>query len=507
MKFNKKNIILSSVIVSFVTFIIFYLIISPSIKIPYEEKLLGTTGGKFNLIAFFAGIGISIYWFYLLISRRYKKAINLQIIIFPLTYRAQEIVYINAYQLKTSYFVQRISVTSLLIVIAFLLLLVNGRIKKASNSIEKTFRIILYLFAISLSITQFFTHTPMEAILLSLGAVWQYIFLFLILISVIHSENDFMEFINSLLIFSLFNIMFRVLSSGQVFIQNLDNLEGQIVRVGTGSLGPAVSYGGYLAIFLSLGICMYRITSKKYYLIYLIVIFIELLNTFTRGAGLIIPLILIGLFWKSERKFLFKSLIILMPIVIYLSGKIWQYFSYRGIQSNIIKINNMEIRLKLISVYINKLFSISLTGNGIGNQTFISFDSSYLPIHNAFLEFLDQCGIIVFIIFIILVSYSVISFLWLINKSNKLNRMLIMSSTIYLFISFIQWILFANTTSTSILFYYPYEGTAIFWILLISPFIMYRILRLNKSNKSNKVLTTYLRKNNGVKKMSLIENI
>jgi len=445
-----------------------------------------------NIVFIFCACALGVYWLILIINKEFKNAFLLQIIMFPFTSKAQDYISITAYTTDAGYN-QKISFTTFMIIVLFIFIVIyhNSNIKNTDKKVSKFINFFI-VFALTISITQIFTHSILSAFLISIASIWQYFMIFYILLVIIKTPQDFLKLINSIFIFSIINIFFRITlgtGGGQQVFQEISRLSSadELNRASTLALGPAVSYAVYLAVFITLGLGMYRVTRRKIYLLYVILIFFELLDTFTRGGLLMIPLLSLLFLWGSERKYLKHYLIFLIPIILLLGGKLLLYFTIRNDSNSLESDASVWLRMYVYINYFSQYFHFSLIGNGIANQThiWIPLARFSLPLHNAFLEFLDQCGLIVFILFLFLVGQSLFNLMNIAKNKDKYAFRRLDLLLPYILISFVQWIIFANTTSTSILFYYPYEGTAIFYIILFTPFIIINIFSNNVNAYSN----------------------
>lgn len=466
---QKNNILLLGFIVVFAILLSSRLSqISDKISDTFNYAL-SSKGGRFEALSLIFAPIVCLVWLWLVfIKKEYLTALFFQIIIFPFTYKAKSAFAINAYVSQTGY-VQKISLTTFLIIILFIILLSKGLIIRPKIKVWRIFERLILLYAISLTITQFFNHSIYSAIWLSIGGIWQFVFLFYILSSLITTHNKILLLFKSMICFTFVNILMRVFSEEQVIAQSLTS---QIIRFGAGAMGPAVSYGGYLAIIITIAIALYRSTNKLLFLLLALLIFVELMNTFTRGAILSLTFLGLIFYWRKERKYYYRFVLIVLLIVIIWGGIIWDYISYRGmyIGSRMLQLDSVMVRISIFQTYFNKIFNYSLIGNGIGNYTLVSNSfTSPLVAHNIIVSLIDQTGIIVTFLFLFLYFYSLSISIKMSKQNSDRN-----SSTLSVFITIalIQWFFFANTTSTLLNWYYPYEGSAIFWILLFSPHII-----------------------------------
>jgi len=443
-----------------------------------------SNGGVYSIISLILGILFFIYWVNLVNNRKYLKALLSLIIAFPFTFYASKFLGLTGWTEPNSQdpFVQKVGVSTLMILILFFSMFFHKSIKKQKTKEEKVTEVLLWLFCLTITISQLVNLTFPSSIILSIGASWQFLALFYIVISVLRDEKDVIKLLNAIFIFSLLNILVRVFAKGESFIMDLSDADTGFTnagRVGSGSLGWAVSYAGYLAMFITLALGVYYITKKYMYLIYILIIIIELLNTFTRGGILILLTLLVLLFFNNYRKLFIKIVPFIFISLLPFYKTIWLYISLRTITLDVFNDENFTGRMLLINLYFTKYYNFSFWGNGIFKQTLINIGGSYhyLPVHNAYIEVLDVAGIFAFIIFVFLSLYL----LWLAIKGNQKrnyfrdNRVSIKP---FILIAILQWIIFANTTSTSILAYYPYEGTAVFWLLCFTALILFNVNRL-----------------------------
>ena len=139
---------------------------------------------------------------------------------------------------------------------------------------------------------------------------------------------------------------------------------------------------------------LYRIKNKGIYLVIALFFFLELLNTFTRGAFLILFILLIIPAWRSERKSFFKIVLVLLPVLLIFGQKILEYASYRGLPFGVkmMSLPNVTGRFNLITNYFIDNFDFSFIGNGIGNLTPIWNGYRFYPAHNILIALIDQTG-------------------------------------------------------------------------------------------------------------------
>lgn len=475
--------------------IIFLSIISATI-VPYISDIFTNVlhkassvgkGGQFKSLIILISPLILIIWIYLVfIKKDYFRALLFQIIIFPFTCKAERAFAIIAYTYHgvNRDVSQEISLTTFLIIGLFFMMFLNKKLKRPQSKEWKTFEKLIISYATILTITQFFNHSIYSAIWLSIGGIWQFVFIFYIISSVLTSYDKVLLLLKSLIIFTFINIIMRIFSDEQVIVQDLSST---IMRVGAGAMGPAVSYGGYIVIIITITLFFYRYTKNWLYVALSLLLFVELLNTFTRGAFLSLFFLILIILWKKERKIFLRVLVLFLPFLILFGNKIWDFVSYRGLflSAKIMELSSVNVRLWLFKNYFTKIFDFSIIGNGIGNLTRIKTPfARQLPAHNIIVALLDQTGVIVTFLFIVAFIYSLL----LAIKISKNRDIKVNILSIFISVALIQWFIFANTSSTLLNWSYPYEASAIFWIILFLPPIISSFIYKNQMRRSLNIL-------------------
>ena len=237
---------------------------------------LNSRGGIYEAIAMLSAPLVLLFWLWLiLVKKEYLNALVFQIVIFPFTHKANAVFAINAYTNQAGY-TQKLSLTTMMIIFLFVVMKYRGRIIRPLDQRWQRFEKILLFYGLSLILTQLFNHTVFSSFALTIGGVWQYTFLFYILTSVLKTQVDFIKILNGLLAFTTVNILFRILSEGQALVQSISS---EMIRVGSGAMGPAVSYGGYLAVMITISLLLYRLKKNVIYLLLAALVFTEMLST------------------------------------------------------------------------------------------------------------------------------------------------------------------------------------------------------------------------------------
>jgi hypothetical protein len=437
-------------------------------------------GGWPGLALLVAGsiVGLSL-WLFLVVTRRLKEALCVLIAIFPFTYYVDRALGARIYGVDT--FDQRLGLMPVCLFTLLCACYLRGRLRRPVRGVGRAIEYTTWLFAVLLTVSQFSVLSPRNALLISIGAAWQFVILFYLLISLVRQPRDVLGLINAIFVCSLLNILVRVVAKGENLIVTLsssgagesDTFGAEAGRIGSGALGLAVSYAGYLAIFVTLGLGMFLATKRRRYLFYVAAMLVELLNTFTRGGLMVLVLIAAIILFRQTR----RTAIVVGVATIVMTLMLWPvfqgYVSLRGFSLNVSEIGNFTLRMELIRLYFRDYYHFSLWGRGILNPTMVELASwLVVPVHNGYIEVLDECGPSTFIAFVC-VSVTAVYGSWKASRRAWWQKGPKFSATVtpFLFVAVLEWILFANTTSTSILAYYPYEATAIFWILCFLPVV------------------------------------
>lgn len=462
-------------------------------------------GGVAGLVVLTAGgVTFTVVWVYLILSDRYRLALYWQIVGFPFTFYQGRAFGVVAHSLdfEDSQFVQRLGATTLLLVAHVGMLLVRRRLLRPSSRVGRLQELLLLGYCVSLTASQLFTHSAGDALLLSLGAGWQFLALFYLMISLIRRRDDVLGLLNAIFVMALLNILLRVVAQGQSLVvapssalagnvENLGTFGADVGRLGAGALGPAVSYAGYIAVLITLGLAAYWYTRRRLYLLFVAIEFVELLNTYTRGGLLVLPLLGGLVFFKDLRRDALKMGAVAVLVLLLALPWVMEYLSVRGIQWDLTKVENFADRLDLVVIYFSQ-YSFKPWGNGILLDTRLTLTPWWTTVvHNTYVAILDACGPLPFLLFATAsVLAPALSLRLYARWRAGRGRPRVAGLMPFVFIALVQWITFANTTSTSVLAYYPYEGTALFWIVSFLPFALneVRLAELRAGSQARRLL-------------------
>jgi hypothetical protein len=478
---GRKILLLVSLLLYPVLFFILFKVVSLSSSL--IERIELSQGGRFAIVIFFVSFLFYFIWIMLVIKRKLLYALGLQILMLPMTFYSQNIYAIVAYSFEG--FVQKISLTTFLIFSFLIIILIMKKLPPRAPS-QLNFEICLWIFALLSTFSQLINFPFVNAILLSLGGVWQFVALYYILRALIKKYKDVQFLIKCIILSVLIGIVVRIGYTGKGFLvkSTIDLVKssphvvaGEFTRIGGAAFGYAQSYGGYLSFVALLSLFFIQSNKSIYKRLAwgsVIVIFLfEMINTFTRGAVFEMFFALLLLFWKDTRRFSLKLFAIFGVLFSFSSNWLLGLIQIRGFGLSLnYFLNNPNVmsRINFGIAAIPHFFDKIGLGYGIGNPLIF-----YSPLfgergaENLILHLSQSVGGIATIFFIIL-FFSSIRRLYKISvrsSSSEKKRM-----AIYLLIALLGWFFFANTTSTSIVCYHPYEATILFYLVMFMAVIL-----------------------------------
>ncbi len=428
------------------------------------KKSVSSDGGLFNLGVIFLSFIFMLFFLFFLIKGSLKTVLFLYIVALPATYRFQGFWSITAFA-KEGDPPELVSATTLLIFAILSVFIVKGVVLRKKNHFFGYLEYCILAFAFLGTISQFINHDLWSAFWLSIKSLWQYVALFYLVGAAISNEDDVKFIIKAVVISILVGIVFRQGTFGLGFI--FANSQG-LQRIGGGAFGPAVSYGGYLSFAAILSLYLAKSSSKLWLnLLWLLatgLILFELINTHTRGAILSFLIVVFLVVLSKERKFIL--LLIICTIFSFLLTGLWSDFLYLiserdfTLSTSILQDPNVKIRFELWALAFPRIFDGFGFGYGIGNLIYLytSVNREFTS-HNMLLELTQEVGAIASIFFLMFYVSVISRLLKWIKKTTLIA---------YLFVSLLGWFIFANTTSTSIVYYYPCEATILMYSILFS---------------------------------------
>jgi O-Antigen ligase len=442
-----------------------------------EKAAIGSSG-MYNIVVLVV-IGIAApLWLFLLIRGDYLYALGLQIAVLPFSFRVANGFGISAYDEGT--FVQRISLTTFFIV-GFLAWLWLSRVPLRPHPDLRIFERLLVAFAVFTTVSQLANHDIFSALMLSIGGGWQFVFLFYVVCAVVRQPDDIKFVLKSIVIAFVIGIADRMASQGQGFLveaaPNMAKLAphavaGDFVRVGSGAFGFAQSYGGYLSFVSILGLYFVQTEASRIrqvlWVLAVLGLLFEMLNTFTRGATLALLFLFLLLMWKTTRPFFTKILIVSTVVMAtWIGSFLLDLATVRNLELNpsfILSDPNSTGRFDLWVQSLPHFFDNWGLGYGIGKPLMFYLQGYGEAVsHNVTLDLSQSVGGIATVLFLAMFAISEVRVFRMSRGAEPGSEKQL---AIYLFVGLLAWFFFANSTSTSIVYYYPYEATMIFYIVM-----------------------------------------
>jgi hypothetical protein len=424
----------------------------------------------------FIAVEILIYFLLLLIQKKFLRAFCLLIILLPVTSLAEKVFYIVAHT-RIGGGQQRLSLTTLMIFVQLLFMFIHRPSFRRITKNNGRFQALLLSFAACVTVSQFINHSIYESVMLSIGAIWQYVALFYIMIMLVDKEEHVRTILKIIIFAFLWNICFRYAISDQISTAVMAGEE--ISRVSGLAFGPAVSYSGYVACLIM--ICIYFITSSKskiqkfFWCLIAAVFVIEIGNANTRGA--LLSLVIGIMFLLSRRKYRKSTILISVILVALYIGAInsnlidpqRNFIEYQG--KGDVEIHGPQLRWEIFLNYLPHFFDNYGFGIGMGYdpQIDIQIGTKYrvLSAHNMIEDLAITTGGISAIMFLYMFGYACIKILSIAKMKKQHSDVLI-----FILATLLTWFFFANSTGTSIVYYYPYEAIIIFYLVFYSGIIL-----------------------------------
>jgi O-antigen ligase len=420
---------------------------------------------QINLLLVFGLPLIGAVYAAVLFKGHFKLAIAATVVSFGLLGKATRIGGIPAYNNGEGY-TQYIALTHAMIFALAFALIVNRA--PVASPFQRKVLFGLSGFAIIGTISQLFNHSFPSSILLSIGSLWVYVALVYTIFAIFTGEKGLRELASIIVASLFFGVIIRLATTGEgFFVINQDN---DLFRIGGFAFGPSVSYAGYLAVaaVFSIALTMYESSTIRRiaFAFIALVLVVEVTSTGTRGAMLSLILIPIGIaatrrYRLSAAMFGFLGLatIILWP-------KISQVLDSRPIyfDGRVNTIPQWMERAELWKLNLPHVLDNFGLGHGMGNQLNLIISTGVpTPSHNTFLDLTQQVGAIAtFVLIGVIFAIVYRGIKQALLTSNVRSRTMAMLGLT----AFGSWFFTANTTSTSLVWFYPVEGSAIFYTTL-----------------------------------------
>jgi len=408
-----------------------------------------------------------------LVKGQYKFAFAATVIAFALLGRITRLGGIAAWDNGEGY-TQVIALTHAMI-FSLAFALVIGR-RNIRNGFQVKVFAGLVVFATLGTISQLFTHSIPSSIFLSIGSLWVYVALAYVVFTVFEGFKGVRELAQIVMFSLLLGMGLRIATTAQGFFAVTQN--DDFYRIDGFAFGPSVSYAGYLAVAAVFATALAMFESSTFRRLLLVVsatlLVAEVASTGTRGAMLSLLLIPVGI--AATRRYKLSALMIslLALATAILWSKITVVLDARPIyfDGRVNTIPQWIERVELWKLNAPHFFDNFGLGYGIGHQLNLALANGiYTPSHNTFLDLSQHVGALATLVLIgVVIAVIVRGVKEAFLLSDARTRTLAMLTLTAL----LSWLFTANTTSTSLVWFYPVEGTSIFYITLCAAALINR---------------------------------
>lgn len=423
--------------------------------------ILSKAGGPSNVILYAAAPAAIGAWVLTVFRTSPVAMFTGFLMLLPMTGRAPRLLGLDVLVRET--FTQRLSVTTglLLFMAAWF-----GLSRLRSNALEvrrvDAVGLLLLGFAVALTFSQVWHHGVM-GFLLALGSSWQYLAIFVIARTLAREQGAAPYIVAAVVGALLLNALLRVMTSGLI----ARDASTDFLRVGGFAFGPAVGYAGYLVMGLPLALGLWRARvgpfSPTVWVVAAALLAVELLLTQTRGAIFGLAALAYLLLWRREQRWLIPAGVLSAGLFTVALATLPIFQNRRFVlDGRLLQEANVISRIELFRSHITHWFDGWGLGHGIGNQVYEFAPSvgQLLPPHNLFITLSQEAGAISATFFVATLAVVFVR----IHRSQQRGSAAPLSA--YLLVSLGCWMIHAALTGGSISYYYPYEGTILFFTIL-----------------------------------------
>ena len=433
------------------------------LKMPSLSDRIGESESpQINLILFAIAPLIGVGWLVLLLTGRHIQALLTLIISLPFFTRSTELISINAITTPSGGTVS-LGLTTVAILLFGATLLFTPQ--KGTRPVPIWVIIPLLVYSVTGTISQILNHHIGSALLLSLGAFWQWIVLLYIVCRVVNTPDRVTMVLKAIVLALIVGSLLRIATTGIFFFAKSES--GELLRVGGSGFGSPLFYSGYLAMGLVITLFLVRrsesFLSTALWSGAFVLLTMELLNTSTRGGILafVIGFLVIAILERRRTTIVVTSIfVITLPLTTTLFESAFIGSREFPISSQLLQVPHVQDRIDLIRITVPRLFDQQGFGYGITNTQVFFVNEKMLTSHNLYGSVALEAGGIAMMALIMLTISIGIQFVKIRQSSTDSMDAL----AIYVGAALIAWLTHANTSSTFITWLVPYE--AIFLIFL-----------------------------------------
>ena len=431
------------------------------------DRMQSTAAPGTNLALLAVSPLVAVAWAYLVFTRKHLAALGLLVLLLPATGRVADVAGITANVQPPFGANQVISATTALAIGLLFAVVLLPPLEGPPRRRIRWFALALGLFAAFGTAAQLVHHPAPNALVLSLGAFWQYLALFAVVVLVVRTRDDATFICRALVLSLLLGVAVRILSTGQFFFVETES--GGVMRLGGAGFGPAIYYGGSLAVGVALALYLLRVAKSPLtvalWALATAVLFLELLGTGTRGAIVALIVSCVAHITRSNWRFAAVLVVILMatlPVTGDLYDRVFSQGRELPLNASIMNVPHAKDRLELLSVNLPLFFDNYGLGYGIGQTQYFEVRGRMLTPHNVFLGLSQEAGGLAAVAFVGGLAIAAVR-LWRAYRGGDPHVRLLST---HLAMALIAWLAHANTSTTIITWYVPYEATMLFYLPL-----------------------------------------
>jgi hypothetical protein len=425
---------------------------------PVFGYVLTRPGGESNILIVLLSVPVILLWTTLVIRGQWLHAVGMQILLLNVTARASELAGIIEYT-NFDGINETASATTVLIVVAALGAALRAKRPVVSGRAGHTGLVLLSIFGVIATVSQFANHSLYSAFWLSITGLWQYVLVgYLVLIAI--RRVDDIRILQWYMIFSvMLSALIRLVTRGEYW-KLMDG--SSPARLGSIAFGPANYYSSTVVLVLMLCVGIFvRLTSPQAKVVCAMALgflAMEQINTYTRGGYIALALLILLPLWKAQRSFMKRFAVAIGTLTIVVGRWLIPMILFRPIDMNE---NSVQERLWLILAALPHVFDRFGFGRGIANYVIFEDPTGtngfQLPVHALLLECAEMVGAWATVALVVFFAYVVVR-VWRLSRT---DHGVFGHYATYLFLAIMGWHIYANTTGTSILCYAPQEATVL----------------------------------------------
>lgn len=406
----------------------------------------GPTTVVFGLSAATIGIALVVYS---AVFGKPRTAVGLYVLLLPLLSLFHRVGGVTVDTVYDEPIVISLS-TFLLFLLAAVFYLRGIKMRKPGESTFRVFEKLLWGYALMGSAVQVFNNSVVDAFLVSVDGLWEFVLLFYVMAAVTESGDDLRYFFGCIAGSLMGGFLLTI--GNNVFFERYSISDFSMRFVYATSSPGAVAVHGLMGMVLILYLARSSASIRKRVFWQAISFILIGLVILTQTRGGIVAFIWLGLLflYRSERsQFAVYFLIPAFLSVLLLQDQIVRVLEYRPLSLDLMSIESVSSRLEVWKLSVPITFSNCLAGFGIGNTPGIMiFHGLLVNSHNLTFYLLQDVGIIATIGFLSLLFYTIWQLL-LASFSKSISSQQ-GNVAVYIMVALVMWFSYANLNGLSI---------------------------------------------------------